>query len=55
MLGEDGHATVVCICKCCIEIKTAHNETSVDVVKKHCCHQKCCGGMGCAVVQQACR
>ena len=23
--------------------------------KKHCSHQKCCGDMGCAVVQQACR
>ena len=26
---------------------------SVSVVKNHCCHQKRCGGMGCAVVQQA--
>ena len=37
---------------------TAYLETSVavvgGVVKKHCSHQKHCGGMGCAVVQQAC-
>ena len=36
---------------------TAHKaywETSVSAVKKCCCYQKCCGGMGCAVVQQSC-
>ena len=26
---------------------------SLSVVKKCHCHQKCCGGIGCAVVQQA--
>ena len=42
------------------EIRTAHKaylETSVGVVgvvKKHRSHQKCCGGMGSAVVQQTC-
>ena len=42
-------------------ISTAHKaylETSVGVVvgvvKKYRSHQKHCGGMGCAVVQQAC-
>ena len=33
----------------------AYLETSVGVVvgvAKLCCHQKCCGGMGCAVVSK---
>ena len=34
--------------------KLEHMKTSVGVVKKHRCHQKRYGGMGCPVVQQAC-
>ena len=32
----------------------AEDDHATIVVKKYRCHQKCYGGMGCAVVQQAC-
>ena len=53
--AEDGHATIVYLYLSCVGAKNTTESLLRDasVVKKCCCHQKCCGRMECAVVQQA--
>ena len=55
---EDGHATIVYLYLSCVKAKNTTQSLLRDVVqsavKKQHCHQMCCGGMRCTVVQQAC-
>ena len=52
--GNEASKTLYELYLNCVGNKKQNTKTSVSVVKKHCSHQKHCGGMGCAVVQQAC-
>ena len=53
---DDGHAAIMYLYLSCVRAKNTAQSLlrDVSVVKKRRCHQKHCGGMGCAEVQQAC-
>ena len=53
--AEDGHATIVYLYLSCVRAKNTVQSLLRDVGRccKGRCHQKRCGGMGCAVVHAA--